>query len=587
MSHPLLSTLHRELSNTLSKASSRILHHASYRLSHKGRSALITSSLDVKNCQLTVLKTILDNISGSDNANRHGLNSETPLQDFQQQVPITDYEYWQASIAKQQESEELILTKHDCQRYQPTSGSTSKIKWIPYTQAFLNELDNAIAPWLADMYQQYPGILNGKHYWSLSWVPSNLRNKLTSSINNDLQLLPWWKRIFMSGTMAVPESISLAETSDESFFATACYLLSSRDLSFISVWSPTFALSLLNFIQQHKADLQQVLKQGTWPEHLTGLKYIPCPKNSESASIMAQWDGEINATFTQEIWPKLALISAWDTSSSKIWAKKLHNLFPHCEFQGKGLWATEGVISIPFNNKYPLAINSHFYEFEDLETNKIHASWQLKEGQNVRPIISSSNGLLRYAMKDQLRVTSFINLCPCFEFIGRIDGTDLVGEKLSPEVAIQLINNFNQFDSITPITLIALPAKSDYDKPRYTLLCSETAALIQKDKQLTEDHLSQRLEEHLCEHFHYKLARELGQLDKARVLIKADALNFYAKHKIEQGMVEGNIKVEPLIIWENASFSPEQTHTKQNGAEQDYSKQLYSGEEETEADAIL
>jgi hypothetical protein len=38
-------------------------------------------------------------------------------------------------------------------------------------------------------------------------------------------------------------------------------------------------------------------------------------------------------------------------------------------------------------------------------------------------------------------------------------------------------------------------------------------------------------------------------------MIKKDALNFYAQHKIDQGMVKGNIKVEPLITWENNNFS--------------------------------
>lgn len=543
--------------SVISSLISRLLHQASYRLSHRGKNSFLAGSLNVEATQTAALKTLLDNIAGSENATKHGITSSTTLKEYQEQVPITDYEYWQSSISRQQQGNDFVLTKFNCDRYQPTSGSTSKIKWIPYTQPFLDELDNAISPLVADMYQQYPGIQRGKHYWSLSWVPSDLRNKLTTSINNDLQLLPWWKRLFMAGTMAVPESISLAETSDESFFATACYLLSTRDLSLISVWSPTFGLSLLQFIQDHRIDLQQTLTQGHWPDKYPGLKNISCPTNLESGKIMAQWNGRADANFTKAIWPNLALISAWDTSSSKIWAKKLHDLFPHSEFQGKGLWATEGVISIPINNKYPLAINSHFYEFEDLETHKILTSWQLKVGQNVRPIISSSNGLLRYAMKDHLRVTSFIKLCPCFEFIGRIDGTDLVGEKLSPEVAIQLINQFNEFDTITPITLIAIPAKTEQEKPHYSLLCSTTAAFIMDDKETTEHHLSQRLEEQLCEHFHYKLARELGQLGHAKILIKENALDYYAQHKVDRGMVKGNIKVEPLITWENSLFELE------------------------------
>lgn len=530
---------------------SRMFHQASFLLSKQGEGQFLLASKNLESSQKKVLKNILSHIEFSENAKRHHLTSGSSLSDFQEQVPITEYEYWSELIEQQQAEHINLLANNDCQRYQPTSGSTSKIKWIPYTKPFLTELDNAIAPWLADMYRSYPKIKKGKHYWSLSWVPSDLRNKLTTSINNDLQLLPWWKRLFMAGTMAVPESISLAESSDESFFATACYLISCSELSFISVWSPTFALSLLDFIQQHKNDISKVLATGEWPNKYSGLNKIESPKNIKSSQILDQWDGKIDANFTSAIWPKLALISAWDTSSSKIWADKLHKIFPHSEFQGKGLWATEGVTSIPYENKFPLAVNSHFYEFEDLVNQRIINSWQLTTGMYVRPIISSANGLLRYAMKDQLKVTGFINRCPCFEFIGRIEGTDMVGEKLSPETAVQLLNDFNNENDITPITLIAIPANEQQDKPCYLLLSENDSSLNEDNLLARENELAAQLEERLSQHFHYQLARELGQLDKARVSIKQDALAVYANHKVEQGMVKGNIKVEPLILWQN------------------------------------
>ncbi|MBQ0730646.1 MAG: GH3 auxin-responsive promoter family protein [Oleispira antarctica] len=533
---------------------SRTLHQVSYFLSKRGENQFLLASKDVENSQKYVLKNILKNINNSENATKHKLSAYSSLKYFQEQVPITDYEYWSETIKQQQEEKINLLANTECQRYQPTSGSTAKIKWIPYTKPFLEELDNAIAPWLADMYRNYPKMKNGKHYWSLSWVPSNLRNKLTASINNDLQLLPWWKRFFMASTMAVPESISLAESSDESFFATACYLLSCSDLSFISVWSPTFALSLLEFIKQHQQEIAQVLASGEWPKEYPGLINIDTPKNIQSSRVLLKWDGIIDEKFTTAIWPRLALISAWDTSSSKIWAEKLQKIFPHSEFQGKGLWATEGVTSIPYGKQFPLALNSHFYEFEDLDTQKIIYSWQLIEGMCVRPIISSANGLLRYAMKDQLKVTGFINSCPCFEFIGRIEGTDMVGEKLSPETAVQLLNAFNLEQDITPITLIAMPANKQHDKPCYLLLCENDNSLVDKDLAKRSAELAEQLESTLSQHFHYQLARELGQLGSARVSIQQDALALYANHKVEQGMVKGNIKVEPLILWQNQDF---------------------------------
>jgi hypothetical protein len=545
---------------------SRILHRTSYWLSKQGENKFILACKDVESSQKVILAKILTNIVDSENGTKHKLSSKSSLQDFQAQVPITDYDYWSAQIEQQQSEHINLLTNNDCARYQPTSGSTSKIKWIPYTKSFLEELDSAISPWLADMYRNYPKIKNGKHYWSLSWVPSDLRNKLTASINNDLQLLPWWKQIFMTGTMAVPESISLAESSDESFFATACYLISCSDLSFISVWSPTFALSLLEFIQLHQRDISQVLASGKWPNKYPGLYRINTPQNIMSSEILSKWNGKIDAKFTASIWPKLALISAWDTSSSKIWADKLRRIFPHSEFQGKGLWATEGVTSIPYDNQFPLAVTSHFYEFEDLASQKIMYSWQLSEGMSVRPIISSTNGLLRYAMKDQLKVTGFIDQCPCFEFIGRIDGTDMVGEKLSPETAVQLLNKFNLEEDIIPITLIAMPANDQQTKPCYLLLCEKDGPLIGGTLTEREDQLTKSLEKMLSQHFHYQLARELGQLGCARVCIKQDALALYANHKVEQGMVKGNIKVEPLILWMNQSFLVSESLGNSKGA---------------------
>lgn len=550
--------------SVISSSFSKILHQASYFLSRQGEKEFSLACMNVEEAQNKAFNNVLASIQGSENAMNHSLSMASSLQDFKQKVPVTDYDYWSDLISKQQSEAVNLLTNSECSRYQPTSGSTSKIKWIPYNQSFLDELDNAIAPWLTDLYRTYPKLKNGKHYWSLSWVPSDLRNKLSSSINNDLQLLPWWKQIFMSGLMAVPESISLAETSDESFFATSCYLVACKELSFISVWSPTFALSLLDFILTHRDDIATVLATGAWPKKYSSLHKIRAPKNKEAALKMQHWDGEINAKFTSSIWPDLALISAWDTSSSKIWADKLKQLFPHSDFQGKGLWATEGVTSIPYKNKFPLAINSHFYEFEDLATETILDSWQLKKDMVVRPIISSANGFLRYAMKDQLKVTDFIHQCPCFEFIGRIDGTDMVGEKLSPETAVQLINNFNDDADITPITLIAIPAGEKQEKPSYLLLCEHSSEL---SNNLAEDQLAEKerllaaeLEQQLSKHFHYQLARELGQLAPARVSIQKDALSLYADHKVEQGMVKGNIKVEPLVLWQNlTSFITERS----------------------------
>ena len=530
--------------SALQNLTTSLLHFASATLTRKGAKKFIDASHDIESVQRDILKDTLAMVMGAESAKKHGLDANMSLEDFRKQVPITTYDYWHDMIVEQQKSGQPMLTTSSCDRYQPTSGSTSKIKWIPYTRPFLDQADEAISPWMSDLYANFPGIKKGRHYWSLSWVPSDLREQVSDSINDDLQLLPWWKRLFMAGTMAVPEGVSLAQSSDESFFATSCYLVACTDLSFMSVWSPTFAMSLLQMMQEHREKIAEVLETGQWVAPFDSLKDLEPPKNAAAAAYMRRWDGAITPEFTKAIWPNLALISSWDTSSSKGWAEKLQAIFPHSGFQGKGLFATEGVVTFPMGAEYPLAFTSHFYEFEDLDTEDILCAWELKEGMRVRPIMTTGNGLLRYQTKDMLLVTGFINQCPCLRFISRIDGVDMVGEKLSPDSAVKLIDHFSGVKGLSPVTLIALPSSDVRAKPMYALLCSGGDAAL-----AARDDLCKQLEEQLCQHFHYQLARELGQLGHAEMLIVPDAMEVYTEHKIAGGMVAGNIKIEPLALW--------------------------------------
>ena len=524
-------------------ALSSLLHRASFALSRRGSRHFKEATFNLQDTQVRRLRSIMALVEGTETAARYSLSTATCPVRFARQVPLSNYEDWQAAIQRQRDGDGQ-LTSETCERYQPTSGSTSQVKWIPYTPAFLHELDQAIAPWVSDLYQRYPAIRHGRHYWSLSWVPQALRSE-AASVNDDLKLLPWWKRLFMAGTMAVPENISLAPTSELSMFASLCYLASSRDLTMISVWSPTFAIGLLDTLAQQREAVSRVLLSGRWPADKPELRYLKAPKQRHNGRILQQWDGAINAATTAALWPQLALISAWDTSSSASWAQQLQQLFAHCEFQGKGLWATEGVVTFPLNGQYPLALESHFYEFENLDNGEILFAWQLQRGMRVRPIITTGNGLLRYVTKDQLLVDGFLNQCPSLRFISRLSGTDMVGEKMSPEAVLNLFDLLSNQFAIKPVSLLAVPGKQTDSKPGYLLLAEGNADAVAA--------VNEQLEVLLNEHFHYRLARELGQLQSAQTQISSNAMDTYMRLRIASGAVAGNIKVEPLTLCPEAA----------------------------------
>lgn len=511
----------------------------------KGHKRFLGGINDIESVQKKVLNKILSRIDSLQGKP----GKELSWQEFQSQVACSNYSDWEQRI-KQQKKGQGNLIDSPIIRYQPTSGSTSQVKTIPYTQLFLDELDNAISPWLSSMYGKYPGIKNGVHYWSLSWIPESKRDGEFEDTNDDSQLLSPAKRLIAYFSQPVPSMVTGAKTMEDSMFATTVFLASNSHLSMISVWSPTFALGLLDRLSESKDQVAQVLETGQWlnTAQAESLKGVKPPQNKRVARLLRSWNAIQSPQFYQTLWPRLALVSSWDTAMSEYWAKELHSRLSFAAFEGKGLWATEGVISIPFKGEYALAYQSHYYEFKDADNGKIYTAWQLKKGQRVIPIVTSGNGFLRYQMNDLMEVESFIGSVPGLVFKGRISGVDMVGEKMSPEMAESTLKTITTSNTCTPITLLAHQTTL-FGKPQYIALLEDSycqAAYI-------DEKLSDQLSIELSKNFHYELACDLGQLMPAICIRSNKAKNTYISICKNNGMLEGDIKIEPLKYCSNNS----------------------------------
>ena len=470
-------------------------------------------------------------------------------EDFAATEPVTGYDHWRAHVEDQMSRGRPRLTSSPVRRYQPTSGSSSAIKWIPYTRQFLQELDGAIAPWLYDLYRQFPRIARGRQYWSLSWLPSSMRQQGSDHLNDDLKLLSAGKRVLMGRTQAVPEAVALAPTSDDAMFATAACLAATPDLAAMSVWSPTFALGLLHNLGSWREELAEVLQCGSWGARDRALAHLEAPRNVLAAARLADWDGQPDPAFFRELWPQLALISAWSTASAAPWASELRKALPHAGFQGKALWATEGVVSIPYADQHVLAANAHFYEFEDATTGRIHPAWDLEPGQQVSPLITTGAGLLRYRLGDLVEVTGHLGQLPCLQFLGRSNTVDLVGEKVDAVTVQRWLDGNRWPTDVQPVTVLGAAHGGVSGRPAYVLVVNLPATETPQAWGDLARQWSRELEHSLCDNFHYRLARDLGQLEPARCVCLPDAHHQYLEACKARGMIEGDIKVESLKHW--------------------------------------
>ncbi|KPN88512.1 GH3 family domain-containing protein [Pseudomonas nunensis] len=446
---------------------------------------------------------------------------------FRDNVPIHDYAQLQPWIERAQNESEAILTSSPPLFFERTSGNSALQKAIPYTRAFLAEMHSALTVWLADMHRQVPGISHGSSYWSMSpplQMPVAGPNGIRIGSASDLAYLHGSHLAGLAGTLLIPEfSGELSQWRRQTLLA----LLADADLSFISVWSPTFLTSLL-----------QPLFDGETPEHVQTFAWLEAalPASRQSALRRARSQGVCT-----ELWPRLAAVSCWMEGPSRHYFTQLAVRFPQTQWLPKSLFATEGVVSIPFGDGpgCPLAIGSHYLEFL-CEDGALRHSHSLRLGETAQVLLTTGGGLYRYALGDRVRVVGMSGATPRVEFVGRATGTsDLVGEKLD-EQTVQ-----NLFDRCLATRGAACLIPNAYaSPPHYT-------ALVATSRHLDASALALTIETALSDAFHYCLARRLGQLGLVQVRLLdggADQLAHVLQQAAElSGIRAGDFKPRSLI----------------------------------------
>jgi hypothetical protein len=384
---------------------------------------------DVRSVQRDVLRRILRRSGG-----RARIAS---VAEFQRQVPM---------------GPEPVAIAEPVLRRVPTSGTTASARLIPYTASLLREFRAAVAPWIVDLVRHEPALLAGRAYWAISPV-----GEVGEGFADDTEYLGRAGRLVAS-TLAVPPSVRHIRDIEEWRRTTLQHLARCRDLTFISVWHPSFLRLLIE---------------------------------------------PLGAGEPVRLWPRLRVISCWADAAATGPARELMRRFPQARLQPKGLIATEGFVSLPLwgRDGAALAIRSHFFEFVD-ERGGIRLAHELLAGGEYAVVLTTGGGLHRYPLHDRVRVTGFENECPLLRFVGKQDHVaDHFGEKVSEEqVRAALAGASARF------LLVACEGDA------YTLHVEAPEA---SDEELLA--LGARLEGGLQENVHYRYCRSLGQLDAVRV----------------------------------------------------------------------
>ncbi|TVP77236.1 MAG: hypothetical protein EA353_10770 [Puniceicoccaceae bacterium] len=402
--------------------------------------------------QAAQLRSILRLAEGSQWAKKFGMNQATTLEDFRARVPVQDpprLTVWTDRIMR---GETQVLSRAPLERLVPTSGTTGPSKLIPMNRESRREYAIAVNLWLHDCLAQCPAIMNGRAYIATSPAidPEPNESAVPIGFAADSAYLGYWEARLLNRILAVPTQVT-QQRGTAWRNATREHLFQASDLRFLSLWHPGYLEAL--FEPQEFAELRKR-------------------------------------------WKNLSLISCWSDGACRQQCDHLMAHFPRARHHPKGLWLTEGAVTVPLGTHRPIALNSGFFEFEAAD-GTILLAHQLDRNAHYRPILSNHAGLYRYRLGDKVRVDGHIGHTPSLHWVGRADRViDICGEKLSDaQIAIALgAVGWKQAFRIAPIR--------DEHPPYYRCLVNETASKFP----------IQAFETALRRNPHYNWARQIGQL---------------------------------------------------------------------------
>ena len=458
---------------------------------------------------------------------------------FRENIPIQDYSDIAPWIEKIKNGENNILTREKVVLFEETSGTSSFSKLIPYTKSLKKEIQQGVGPWMKALHTNYKSAFIGSSYWSIS--PPLKEKKMTScgipiGIQDDTEYFNPITKYLLSKILAVPADLKQELHSESFYFKTFEYLLMNDNLSFISVWSPTFFLELNQFLVTHKEELITSLKSKYSSENsrLIYLEKIMYTKHS--------W---------KDLWPNLAVISCWCDAQSSLWIAQVQAIIGNVYIQGKGLLSTEGICSVPIlKDKSPvLCVQSHFYEFRTLYNGKVLLAHELNLNEIYEPIITTSGGFYRYATGDLIEVDGYYGDAPTFKFIGRKHiSSDLVGEKLS-EFQVNKTLNSALKDLSVKIELAFIYPVIKHSNQRNYRVYIEPAITFENEIYQALGDVKENIQSMLMSNPHYKTAIDLNQLMPIEIHVlgsgfKHRLFNFYTSRL---GIKDGDFKIPVLF----------------------------------------
>ena len=508
--------------------------------------------------QWNLLKYILNLNKDTHFGRNHNFISIHSYKDFQNAVPINEYEDLRSYINQQEQTGEPYLNSKQPVMYAQTSGTTGEPKNIPILNASIESYKNSQSLFSYTQYSYDKEVYSGK---LLAIVSPDIEGTLGTGTPYGAISGLIYKSMpsLLRHSYLLPFEIFTISDYDLKYYLICAFALSSENITLIATPNPSTILRLKDIIDTNLENLLQDIESGTlsWIEEIDPekkqkirSKFKP---NQLRASQLRELKKKKGSLIISDIWPKLRLITTWTSGNCSTLLPSLKAQLSRNLFIGEvGYMSSEfrGTVNLDIKNEIQVpTINENFFEFVERDEWGSEEPFflmlhEIELNKDYYIFVTTQNGLYRYFINDIIRVTGKYHSTPTIKFIQKGDGViSLTGEKLyEDQVNIAVLKVIKKYS--LKIKFYVMVAYSEELKYRLYIQQPFKAVYAQEiEKEIY--HLN----------IEYMEKRKSGRLMPLEVVcVEKGTAEEFKKYNLDKGQREGQFKLIRLLSDKDCNF---------------------------------
>ena len=481
------------------------------------------------------------------------LTAATSVADLRRCVPVSSYELFRPYIDQMKAGDHrgLLGTKNELLMFSLSSGTTSESKFIPITRRFFDDYRRGWQFWGIRAFDEHAGLMKST-ILQVSSDYDRFRSEGGTPCGNISGLAAKVQHPAVKLLYTLPYEIVQIPEPETRYYASMRLAVADPHIGMITTANPSTLVHMAQLADEQHEQIIRDIFDGTLtspfqlpPAVRKALSRKIDRPNRTRARELEKIVDRTGHLYPADYWQRLEVITVWTGGSCASYLPTLRELYGNKPVRDHGLSASEGRMTIPFEDESPdgiLDVLSHHFEFipeaeYGSEKPIVLEAHELEEGKNYYILLSTCSGFYRYDICDVVRCTGFSGTVPILRFLHKgAHISSVTGEKLSESQVVDAMQSTlcELKHRVNFFTLIPV-----WDEPPFYRLLLEDGEVPSPGKLAEfEELLDSRLGEQNCE---YREKRETGRLAPLRVLpLRRGSWTEFARQRREKigGSVE-------------------------------------------------